>query len=252
MNGLTGGPLGEMGAAVPGLLGASLSVVGTCLYLRDIRRGLTRPHRGSWLVWGVIGVVAALSNGADGGRWSLVVLCGQALTTLVVLVVAVPRGVGSVTPVNLLMLAVAALGVVGWRTLADPTAATACAALADAAGLVAILPKVWVDPISETPATYALAGVSGLLAVLAVDGWEPDLLLFPVYFCLGNAATATFISMRRAALRRPALRRPALRRPALRRPALRLGSASGQGARSHAFVAVSAGAPAPSLGYDRC
>lgn len=188
--------------AVAGLLGAAMSLLGTWLYLRDTRRGLTTPHRGSWLVWGVIAVMAAASHGAGGVGWSLVVLTVQAATTVAVLVVAVRRGVGGLTPVNLGMLAIAGLGIAGWTTLTDPMSATACAALADAAGLAVIWSKAWHDPGSETVATYALAAASGLLAVVAVRAWHPHLLLFPVYFFVGNAATASLIGLRRRALDR--------------------------------------------------
>jgi hypothetical protein len=206
MNELEWNVIGDAGAALAGVLGAGLSLVGSGLYLRDIRRGSTRPHRGSWLVWSVIAVVAALSHRADGGRWSLLVLTVQALTTVALLAAAVRLGVGWLTPANLVMLTIAALGVLGWITLTDPTAASACAAVADGAGLVALLPKTWADPTSETMATYALAGVTGLLCVLAVEAWDPALLLFPVYFCLGNAGAAAFIGLRRRALRRRELR----------------------------------------------
>lgn len=144
-------------------------------------------------------MVAALSHGAGGGRWSLLVLRGQAGGTLVVMVAAVRGGAGWVTRTNLVMLALAALGVLGWQMLSNPTAATACAALADGTGLVAMLPKAWNDPHSETMATYALAGATGLLAALAVQSWDPELLRFPVYFCIGNAATAGCIARRRRA-----------------------------------------------------
>jgi hypothetical protein len=190
--------------AVAGVLGVMLSVIGSTLYLRDVRRRRTTPHRGSWLVWSVIALVAAVAHGFDGGRWSLVVLWGQALSTLAVLVVAVRCGLGWFTRTNLLMLTVAAFGIIGWTTLADPTAASACAAAADAAGLLAITPKTWLDPYSETLATYALAGATGLLAALAVQAWDPGLLVYPVYFCLGNAATAALIAARRRMLPRTA------------------------------------------------
>ena len=210
MDGLEWEAIGDVGAALAGVLGAGLSLVGSGLYLRDIRRGSTKPHRGSWLVWSVIAVVAALSHGADGGRWSLLVLAGQALTTLAVLVAAIRCGVGWLTPANLVMLAVAALGVLGWITLTDPAAASACAAVADGTGLAALLPKTWADPASETMATYALAGATGLLCILAIQEWDPALLVFPVYFCLGNSGTAAFIGLRRRALRRTTPHRPAM------------------------------------------
>ena len=169
------------------VLGAVLSAVGTALYLRDVWCGRTVPHRGSWAVWGVIAVLAAAAHGADGGRWSLVVLVWQAVGSVLVAGVALRRGVGRLTPGNVALMSVAALGVVGWATLSDPLAASGCAVLADAAGL------------AVTRATYALAAATGLLAALAVPAWDRDLLLFPVYFCVGNAATAGLIAVRRRA-----------------------------------------------------
>ena len=204
MDVLNGDAIVQAGPAVAGALGLMLSVIGSTLYLRDVRHRRTTPHRGSWLVWSVIALVAAASQGSEGGRWSLVVLWGQALTTLAVLLVAVRCGVGWFTRTNLLMLTVATLGIIGWTTLADPTAASACAAAADGAGLLAITPKTWLDPYSETLATYALAGATGLLAAFAVQAWDPGLLLYPVYFCLGNGATAVLIAARRRMLQHTA------------------------------------------------
>jgi hypothetical protein len=192
----------ESAVVAAGAVGVVLSLVGTGLYLLDVRRGCTTPHRGSWLVWGVIAVIAALAHGATGGGWSLAVLCVQAAGTLAVLAAALRHGSGWFTPLNVAMFGVATLGVVGWLSFTDPIAATACAALADGAGLVAMMPKVWAEPASETLATYALAGVTGALACVAVAGWELNLILFPAYFCLGNSATAGVIVHRRRVLRR--------------------------------------------------
>jgi hypothetical protein len=35
-------------------------------YLRDTVRRATRPHRGTWLIWSVLAVVAYFSQRADG------------------------------------------------------------------------------------------------------------------------------------------------------------------------------------------
>jgi hypothetical protein len=61
-------------------------------------------------------------------------------------------------------------------------------------------PKTWRDPASETFSTYALASASGALATGAVAAVDPALLLYPVYFCLGNGALALLILHRRAVL----------------------------------------------------
>ena len=51
-------------------------------------------------------------------------------------------------------------------------------------------PKAYRDPHSETLAMYALASVGGALAAGAVGTFDVSLLLYPVYYCLANAAIA--------------------------------------------------------------
>jgi hypothetical protein len=200
-----------MNSEVPAAVaGACLSVVGMAAYLRDVRRGATVPHRGSWLVWTVVTLVGTAGQGAHGVSWTLLVLGTQAATNIAVLALAVRRGVGGVSVGNAALLGVAGTGIVAWMMAADPLAATAGAVLADGAGLVAIVPKVWVGPFSETTATYALAGATGLTAVASVTGPDHRLLLFPAYYCLANSAVALLIVWRRrtARGRTPRARRP--------------------------------------------
>src|SRR4051812_1710782 len=104
------------------VLGAALSAAGDLAYLRDVRAGRTVPHRGAWLVWTVIAVVAAVSHGASGGRWSLLVLSAQALGCLLVLGYAIRRGVGGLTPANLALVGLAGVGLVAWLALSNPLA----------------------------------------------------------------------------------------------------------------------------------
>ena len=59
------------------LLGVSAGLVGvfdTVPYLRDVLRGSTRPHRGTWLIWSALAVVVCLAQWADGASWSLIML----------------------------------------------------------------------------------------------------------------------------------------------------------------------------------
>jgi hypothetical protein len=98
------------------------------------------------------------------------------------------------------MTCIAAGGIVGWLVAAEPVVATACVVAADLVAVAMMAPKTWRDPGSETWSTYALAGASGALAAGAVAALDPALLLYPVYFCLGNAALALLIVHRRAVL----------------------------------------------------
>ena len=186
--------------AVLGLLGGLMAMVDPVPYVRDILRGTTRPHRGTWLIWATLGCTALASQWAAGGGWSLVVLTVQAASTTLVLLLSVRHGVGGVSRFEVSLLAIAGLGVLGWAASSEPVVATVCVLVADVVGVVLMLPKTWRDPWTETPSTFALAAGSGVLGAFAVGSLAVDLLLYPVYFAVVNGFTTAVIVGRRRML----------------------------------------------------
>jgi hypothetical protein len=190
-------------APVLGVLAGVASIADTVPYVRDIVRGTTRPHRGTWLIWSVLAIVACLSQRADGASWSVVMAAAQAVFTSVIFLLSIRRGEGGLGPVDVFMIALAGGGVVGWVVAGQPVIAIACVVAADLIGVAMMMPKTYRDPGSETLSTFALASLSGALAVGAVGALDPALLLYPVYYCLANGAIAVLIHRRRALLGRP-------------------------------------------------
>jgi hypothetical protein len=181
-----------------GVLAGAAGIADTVPYVRDTVRGSTRPHRGTWLIWAILAVVACLSQRAGGASWSLIMTATQAILTALVLVLAVRYGEGGVSTRDVSLIAIAAAGVVGWVLVSEPTVAIACVIAADLVAVAMMTPKAYSDPHSETLATYALASVGGGLAAAAVGTPNLLLLAYPVYYCLVNAATAILLRHRRS------------------------------------------------------
>ena len=188
-----------MSAVAPalGLLAGLVGVASMLPYLRDTVRRATRPHRGTWLIWGLLGVVVCASQRADGASWSLVMSAAQIAVNLLVIVLAVRLGTGGVSVVEVALTAVAAAGVAGWFLVDEPLVATGCVVAADLIAAGMMLPKTWRSPHSETLSTFALASLAGALALASVGGLELSLLLYPLYYCLVNGALALLIRHRR-------------------------------------------------------
>jgi hypothetical protein len=186
-------------APIAGVLAGLVGVVGTIPYIRDSLRGSTRPHRGTWLIWGVLALVVCVSQRADGASWSLLMVGTHVVLNAVVLLIAVRLGRGGMSAADTALIAVAGAGVAGWLVVGEPVVATACVAAADLIATGMMLPKTWRDPRSETLSTFALACLGGALAAGSVGALEPALLLYPAYYCLANGALALLIRARRAA-----------------------------------------------------
>jgi len=192
------GPVSYL-APVFGVLAGLAGIADTIPYVRDTVRGSTRPHRGSWLIWGVLAIVACLAQLADAASWSALMTGTQALLTGAVFLLAIRCGEGGISASELSLMAIAGAGVIGWFLIRDPVVAVGCVIAADLIAVAMMTPKVHRDPHSETLSTYALASVGGALATGAVGMFDLSLLVYPAYYCLANAALAIFIYTRRAA-----------------------------------------------------
>jgi hypothetical protein len=153
--------------ALFGIAAAVVAVTDLVPYVRDILRGLTQPHRGTWLIWSTLGVVVLASQVADGATWSLALVGAQAVTTILVLVLSLRFGVGGASGADLSLIGLAALGIGGWAISSRPVVATICVVAADVIGLAMMVPKTWRNPWSETASTFALASASGVCGAIA-------------------------------------------------------------------------------------
>lgn len=185
---------------IVGVAAGAVAVADTLPYIRDILRGSTRPHRGTWLIWGVLAIVVCLSQRADGASWSLIMAGTQAVLTMLVFLLAVRRGEGGLNATELVMIAIAGGGVIGWILTDEPVVGTALVVTADLIGVAMMVPKTYRDPESETLLTFTLASLGGALAAVAVGVLDISLLLFPIYYCLANGAIALLIDRRRRTL----------------------------------------------------
>jgi hypothetical protein len=183
-----------------GVLAGLLSVANMVPYVRDTIRGETRPHRGTWLIWGSLAIVVWLSQRADGASWSLMLASGQVVLNSIVVLLAIRHGEGGMSAPEAAMLGVAGGGVIGWIVADQPIVAIACVIAADLVATALMAPKTYRDPGSETLVTYVGASVAGALAAGAVGALDVSLLLYPVYYCLVNIAIAILINHRRGAL----------------------------------------------------
>jgi hypothetical protein len=183
-----------------GVLAGVVGIADTIPYVRNTVRGLTRPHRGTWLIWGILTVVAYFSQRADGASWSLIMPGVQAFLTGAIFLLSIRHGEGGLRPAEVIMVALAGVGVIGWMVLDRPLVATGCVVAADLIGAAMMVPKTYRDPSSETVVTFALASLGGLFAAGAVGVLDLSLLLYPVYYFAVNCAIVVLIHHRRGVL----------------------------------------------------
>ena len=171
-----------------GLASGVLGAISYGPYLYDIARGQTRPERVTWFIWGVLGVIAFGSQISEGATHSLWPTAVQCLAIVVVLALAIPKGVGGFTRRDVAALLFAAAGLALWALTHNALLSLLIIVSVDFAGALLTLGKAYRDPSSETLCTWAMSAVAWLCASAAVGRLDFSLLVYPIYLAAVNIA----------------------------------------------------------------
>ena len=132
--------------------------------------------------------------------WSLALTIGQAVSCGVIFALALRRGVGGVSALELGLLGIAALGIVGWQVADDPTVATCSVVVADLIGVALMLPKTYRDPAPRhsrrTRSVWCRRSAPWSRSIPPTS----RCVIYPLYILIADSLVAGMIWLRRRAL----------------------------------------------------
>lgn len=172
--------------SVCGYISALLSIIMIIPYCRDIFRLETKPERGSWFIWTVLGFIAFFSQMAKGASDSLWLTGGQTVAVLVIFTLSLRYGYGGLGKRDVRALIGAGFGLILWYMTKEASVAIFFVILVDSIGTLLTAMKAYRDPGSETLITWILSGTSGFFGMLAVGSMNFALLAYPLYILVAN------------------------------------------------------------------
>jgi len=174
--------------AILGFTALILNLVGYIPYIRDIFRKIVKPHPYTWAIWTILTTIAAFNQVKNGGGYSSLFFISTAILVGLVFILSFRFGMGGASKIDRLCLILAALLLIYWFTSKDTHISTVVAVIIDGIGAIPTLIKVYHHPKSETYIQWMLAGIAGLLTVLAVPKFDWILLIYPLYVFIMNGA----------------------------------------------------------------
>jgi hypothetical protein len=178
-----------------GYLSGICIIISFLPYLISLFKGETKPERASWLIWSILGGIAFFSQLAKGASASLWLPGIQTIGDIVVFILSIKYGMGGLKRADKWAFAVAGLSLVLWYITREPVIALLLAILIDASGAVLTIAKSYAHPTTEPISAWALTGLSGLFALLAVGSFNIVLLLFPLYTLSANIVIVISIKL---------------------------------------------------------
>jgi len=181
-----------------GILATIFVFLGYIPYLRDIRKGKTKPHIYSWFVGGFVGfIIFALqvSNGA--GIGSLVTFAAGVMCLLVIGLGLIHKSTVEIIWVDTVFLILAFIALGFWLLAKQPVIAAILSTAVEVLGFMPTVRKSWNRPFTETLQSYYLNTFRFSFAILAIQKYTIVTTLYPATWVLFNGLFALMLVVRR-------------------------------------------------------
>ena len=167
------------------------------IYISDIFRGKVRPHRVTWWILGFLNCGIATSYYASGASTTIWLPLEFGISFLLIGILSIWYGEGNWQWIDTLCLVGAVVGIcLWWWTRSAPIGLIAFVAV-DALGLLPTMLKAYYRPWTEESWAWFTGTLAGLLNVLAVDVWSPEIALYPIYVFVTSGVICYFVSGKR-------------------------------------------------------
>ena len=165
------------------ILGAVIGFAGSAAYIRDTLRGVTQPHRVTWLLWAAAPLLAFAVEVHSGVGLRSLMTFSIGFGPLLIFLASFrsPQASWAITPLDWACGLLSLLGLAVWLVTRHGTVAIVASIAADALAAGPTLRKAWLSPESETAAAYVTGLVNAVITVLTIDRFTTAVAAFPIY-----------------------------------------------------------------------
>ena len=171
-----------------GLIALLLNFIGYIPYIRDIIGNKVKPHRITWGIWLILTSVAAINQVLNQGGYSSLFFISTTFLVATVFVLSFKHGMGGATRIDRICLILSILLLIYWVTIRDTRLSTVFAVIIDGIGALPTAIKTYHHPDTETYIQWVLAGIAGLITMIAIPRFDWVLIIYPFYVFVMNAA----------------------------------------------------------------
>ena len=160
----------------------ALSASSAAIYIIRLIQGKARPERITWLLWAILGAVYLVAAIRTGGN--VVYTSAVFVGPVVVFFLSFKYGVGGKSTLDLVSLAVATVALILLLFTNHAIISLALCIFVDLIGALLTIRKLMIDPSSEPKITWLLSALGGGCALLGLQNYRVENLVFPVYIMI--------------------------------------------------------------------
>lgn len=164
---------------VLGSIAAVLALFSSYLYIRDIFRGNTKPHKYTWLIWSIVTTIAFLGQWVSGGgpgSWATGV---AAVVTTGTFFLSFKYGTNDITKFDKICLALAIVSILPWLLTKSILWSVVLATIIDLIAFFPTMRKTWHAPKSESLPSMFVDAVKHSLSIVSMNNFSFITWIYP-------------------------------------------------------------------------
>jgi anti-anti-sigma regulatory factor len=176
-----------------GAVAGALSIVGVIPYIITTLQGKTKPHRITWWIFSILGLMMSANHFAAGGSSTVWMPLGGAIGQLVVAILSIRYGEGGWSRLDRLCLGGIGASLIVGQQSHSPLLALGLNIAIDWLGCVPTIQKARHAPESEDWSTWLIYFVGAALNLFAVQHWSLAEALLPLYLFVATGLIAVLL-----------------------------------------------------------
>ncbi len=169
-------------------------------YIYSVWLGKTKPSRATWWILTLVGTMIALSYYSVGARDTMWLAVSYVICPLIVAILSIKNGEGSSwNYTEKICLFLALVSILLWIVLMKIGFTNASFVVliinivADFIGILPTIIKSYYRPENEDISAWILSSIAGIFNLLAIENWNIEISLYPLYLATANPLIAILI-----------------------------------------------------------
>ena len=181
-------------------IAALISFCNLIYYISNVIKGKTKPHMYTWLVWGLVTVVASLAQIMSGGGAGAYYTMLIAINCLIIATLAYFKGEKDIHISDKYCLFFCFIAIIIWPLFKTPLLSVLIVTAVDTVGFMPTVRKSYLKPHEENLFSFAIYALTYSLSILALDTYNFITIFYPAVIVITAGALAIMLIVRRKQL----------------------------------------------------
>ena len=183
------------------LIASVLAIIGNVSYLKDVVKGIVKPHPYTWFIWTIVSMTTFFGGLVKGaGIGALPTGIAEGFTIIIFLFSLrnlFKTGGEQIQKSDHYFLIIALLGLIPWALTKDPTISVIVVVAIDVIAFIPTLRKTWVHPETERPLLYEMNVSRHILTLFSLGSYNIATTLHSIAMICTNSIMTLFIKRKK-------------------------------------------------------